>query len=167
MSEISELEEKLRQSQKKLNDLQYEVNAIHMELLKLKEGGQPVQTKTEPAQPVNQQQRQAVPQSQGKPAPLQGVQPQQTQQVPPVSPYRQQQAQSQPANQQQPAVQNSVYGQQGQVQGQPVMKYSQDTQVQQFKRPKKPDAEILMGIKGMGIVASILVFISFIILCSI
>ena len=184
MLEISELEEKLRQSQKKLNDLQYEVNAIHMELLKLKEGEQPVQTKTEPiqsvqpvqsvqpaqpvkqgvqtAQPVNQQQGQPAPQSQGKPAPQQGVQPQQTQQVPPVSPYRQQQSQSQPANQQQPAGQNSVYGQQRPVQGQPAMQYIQDTQVQQFKKPKKPDAEILMGIKGMGIVASILVFISFI-----
>ena len=36
MSDIQELEAKLVQSQKKLNDLQYEVNAIHMELVKLK-----------------------------------------------------------------------------------------------------------------------------------
>ena len=50
MSEIDELEARLRQSQKKISDLQYEVNAIHMELMKLKDEGKPVQLKTEVVQ---------------------------------------------------------------------------------------------------------------------
>ncbi len=146
MSEIDELEARLRQSQKKISDLQYEVNAIHMELMKLKDEGKPVQLKTEAVQkqPVKRQQ---------------GAQPQQRQQAPPVqqgSPYRQQ-------NLDQPQENRPVYGQQGQSQNQPSMQYNQaDSQVTQFKKPKKPDAEIMMGIRGMGIVASILVFISFI-----
>ena len=82
MSEISELEEKLRQSQKKLNDLQYEVNAIHMELMKLKdeENGAPVMSASQAAQ---LEQRTVQQGAVSQPVQQKPVQPQ-------CSPYRQQ-----------------------------------------------------------------------------
>ena len=39
MSEISELEVRLAESQKKLKEVQFEINAIQMELINLKGGG--------------------------------------------------------------------------------------------------------------------------------
>ena len=50
MSEIQELEAKLIQSQKKLNELQYEVNIIHKELQKLKEESSGQLSGMQPAQ---------------------------------------------------------------------------------------------------------------------
>ena len=187
MSEISELEEKLRQSQKKLNDLQYEVNAIHMELMKLKdeENGAPVMSASQAAQLEQRTVQQgAVSQPvQQKPVQPQGSPYRQQTTGPQGSPYRQQTTSQQgtPNKQGQPAQTQQdqlVPGQSGQIQagaqGRFVRPQAQSMQYsgghtpvqgyapQQPKKPKKPDAEIMMGIRGMGIVASILVFISFI-----
>ncbi|SEP76363.1 hypothetical protein SAMN02910369_00572 [Lachnospiraceae bacterium NE2001] len=196
MSEIQELEAKLVQSQKKLNDLQYEVNAIHMELLKLKDEEKAA------GRVVEEQQRQESVQTEQ--APRQYVSPYRQQQVQPVQPGVQQQVQPvQPGVQ--PQIQPAQQGvqpqpaQQGRPDAQPIVQPSvQQTQVPAYqpqpkywesqmpgyKGPKtvpywgakaanginapadnvKPprDTEWLVGIRGMGIVASILVFISFI-----
>ena len=166
MSEIQELEAKLVESQKKLNDLQYEVNAIHMELLKLKDE-EKTQVKQEAQQYVSPYRQQ--PAAQGQPTA-------QEQQVVQQQPVVQQPVAAQGQPDVQPSIQPDM--QQTQVQEyQPKPKYW-EAQMPGYKGPKpdgywgpsdpttnvKParDTEWLVGIRGMGIVASILVFISFI-----
>ena len=137
MSEISELEEKLVQSQKKLNDLQYEVNAIHMELMRLKDE-QGITTPVTPVQPTSPYR-------------------QQTAQQQPASPYRQQPVQPQQSGEGYWASQMIGY------KGPKTTPAPAAPSVDQPVSNKKPlDTELLVGVKGMGIVASILVFISFI-----
>ncbi len=174
MSDIQELEAKLVQSQKKLNDLQYEVNAIHMELVKLK---------AENPQPQVAQQTQANPQPQHQFIP----------DAPAMNPNMDQMVSNVQAGNQ-PNVQQSAPNTQKYWESE--MPFKNKARVPAGNAPasngpyrntpagngpyrnvpagngpyrnaspapqKARDTEILVGIKGMGIVASILVFISFI-----
>ena len=156
MSEISELEVKLEESQKKLSELQYEINSIKMEMVKMKGAYTPAQNQQQASpyrqalqqQPAQQQRPvQQQPYAQGQP-----VQNQTVQQQRPVQqqPY----AQGQPVQNQyvpQQPVQNQYMPQQA----------AQNRPVPQRQKSAK-DTETIVGIKVMAIVASVLVFISFV-----
>ena len=168
MSEISELEVKLEESQKKLSELQYEINSIKMEMVKMKGAYTPAQNQqqTSPYRQALQQQ----PAQQQRPVQQQPVQQQPYAQGQPVQQQRpvQQQpyAQGQPVQSQYVQQQHPVQ-QQGYAQGQPVQNQympqqaAQNRPVPQRQKSAK-DTETIVGIKVMAIVASVLVFISFV-----
>ena len=184
MSEISELEVRLAESQKKLKEVQFEINAIQMELINLKGGVQPSsgspyrnlrpqgQTSMPPqgqpgvppqGQPGMPPQGQPGMPSQGRP----GMPPQGQQGMPPRP--GQPGAQGEPGSQAHPGMQAQP-GTQAQGmpprQGQPQQGYwAQGNPHRQGAQPapkKSGNAESVVGIKVMGIVASVLIFISFI-----
>ena len=167
MSEISELEVRLAESQKKLKEVQFEINAIQMELINLKGGG-PV-TAQQPPEGAMSPYRNLRPEggvpSQGQPVMRPGVQ------TPQGMPPQGMPPQGMPPGSG-PGIAPRV-GQPGvQAQGMPPRQgqsqqgyLAQGTPYRPGTKPvpkKSGNAESVVGIKVMGIVASVLIFISFI-----